>query len=397
MKRTIGLATGGALALASLVATRDANAQVIDRFSLHVEGGAAFVLTGEQASRFGPGGDVIGRFAVRVVGPLHVQASLGNVWLVANNNDGPGRMYSFEGGLRFAPLVSHGALGGPFVDVNAGLAVTGPLQRFTLDAGIGWLFRPVSWFGIGPAVRYQWIYQPDDQPSPDDAHLLFAGITIALNVPASAANETSTTGANDNAPPADTDRDGVPDPNDRCPTQPEDRDGFRDDDGCPDPDNDGDGFPDATDRCPDQAETRNGFEDDDGCADTPPVASPPPTANERRMEEIGNHVMFDNASHRLRSDTRTAIGEMCTYLAAHPEIVRVRVEGHADERGSADFNQELSAYRSAAVARALVQCGVAPERLESAGVGATHRLCEDGSEDCHQRNRRVQFEILERR
>jgi outer membrane protein OmpA-like peptidoglycan-associated protein len=389
-RTALAIATAGTV----LACVRRADAQVLERFSLHAEGGAAFLFGGEQATRFGPGGDVTARLAVRIVGPLHIQVSALNAWYTTQPPGGElGRLYAFEGGLRVAPIIRPGFVGGPFIDANAGLGVTGGLQRFTFDIGVGWLFRPVSFFGIGPAVRYVHIYQPDDQASPDDAHMLYAGIALSISAPASNGRTNDARRA-----PADTDRDGVPDDRDRCVSQPEDHDGFRDEDGCPDPDNDGDGFADANDRCPDQAETRNGFQDDDGCEDVAPVvvASAAPSANAQRIEEIGSHVLFETGSYRLQSESRSAIHEMCTYLNAHPEITRVRVEGHADERGSADLNQELSAYRAAAVARALVQCGVAPERLESAGLGATRRLCADGTENCNQRNRRVQFEVIER-
>ncbi len=65
------------------------------------------------------------------------------------------------------------------------------------------------------------------------------------------------------APPADTDKDGIPDVSDKCPLNAEDKDGFQDSDGCPDPDNDADGVADWADKCPNVP----GQGSADGCPD----------------------------------------------------------------------------------------------------------------------------------
>ena len=60
------------------------------------------------------------------------------------------------------------------------------------------------------------------------------------------------------------------------------------------------------------------------------------------------------------------------------------------------FNQALSQQRAEAVVRALVALGVPPDRLVARGYGPTRPVASNADEEGRGRNRRVQFEILER-
>jgi len=66
----------------------------------------------------------------------------------------------------------------------------------------------------------------------------------------------------------------------------------------------------------------------------------------------------------------------------------------SDEQGTAAGNHRLGAARAGAVAEQLVLCGVAPSRIESTSYGDTQPACVDGTDGCHDANRRVGFEIL---
>ena len=83
-------------------------------------------------------------------------------------------------------------------------------------------------------------------------------------------------------------------------------------------------------------------------------------------------------------------------MKEHPELKKVRVEGHTDTRGAAPHNQKLSQIRSEAVQKYLVDHGIEAKRLTAKGFGASRPLVtpEKGDDD-YQKNRRVEFVIVE--
>ena len=252
-------------------------------------------------------------------------------------------------------------------------------------------------------------------------------------------------------PPRVTDRDedGLPDKDDRCPRDSEDIDGFEDDDGCPDPDNDRDGILDADDGSPNEAEDLDGFEDEDGipdydndgdgvpdvddlCQDEPGVAvtkgCPDPDTDEDGVPDridncpneaglrvnmgclkpqlveihydhlgISKKVYFGTGKSKIQKRSYALLDNIAAVLNAHPEIMLIKVEGHADPRGSEAFNLKLSHRRAASVVRYLVSKGVAADRLiaKEHGEAALERPDAVTDEE-HEANRRVQFKIFAR-
>ncbi len=247
----------------------------------------------------------------------------------------------------------------------------------------------------------------------------------------------------------DRDEDGLPDGDDRCPKEPEDFDGFEDDDGCPDPDNDQDGILDADDSAPNEAEDRDGFEDEDGvpdydndgdgildvddrCSNEPGVAvtkgCPDPDTDEDGVPDrvdncpneaglrvnmgclkpqlveihydrlgISKKVYFGTGKSRIQKRSFALLDNIASVLQAHPEILLVKVEGHADPRGSEEFNLKLSHRRAVAVVAYLVRRGVAEDRLIAKEHGETAPERPDAVTDQeHEANRRVQFKIFAR-
>ena len=391
MLRPSHVAAAALLSLCALGAPSPARAQVLGGVSLRVEGGADMMLTPVYRARFGIGEHAIARAGVTVAGPVALEVAVGNWWFPTQDGNGPvGRLLTVEGGARLFLRAGRGFVGGFVLDVNAGFALTGDLQRFVVDAGIGWEFFPTEVLALGPMVRYVQIVQPDSESVPDDGRLLVVGLSLGLHSRAAPPR------AEPPPAPLDTDGDGIPDSTDRCPRVAEDRDGFQDEDGCPDPDNDGDGIPDAPnpiDRCPDRPETRNGFEDEDGCPDEAPPPAPSAPAAPPAPERLAEVVLFAYGSDHVGRANAAPIRAVCDRLSAHAQE-RIRVLGHADERGTAAYNQTLSSRRAVAVTRMLIGCGVSPGRLESTAYGATRRRCTGQSEDCHRQNRRVEFEIV---
>ena len=351
--------------------------------TFHAEAGAQVMLTPSLRDRFDWGGAGTLRAGLEVIGPLAFQASFGTAWFPVNGQIA-GNLYSIELGARGFFRVDP-VIGGPFVDFNAGLGLTGDLVRFTFDAAVGWDFFPHPAFGVGPVLRYVQIVQGDEEPlGGDDSHVLSFGVNATLRIDLGGPPPVT------DEPEPDTDGDGVADSRDRCPAELEDVDGHADDDGCPDPDNDGDGVPDEADRCPGAAEILNGFEDEDGCPDAAPVVEGPRAPEPERLPQT---VQFRLGSDRISARFVPEIQAVCATVQSRPGV-RVRVVGHADEQGTPAANHRLGASRAGAVAEQLVLCGVSPERISSISHGDTRRVCSDASEDCRLRNRRVEFEIL---
>jgi outer membrane protein OmpA-like peptidoglycan-associated protein len=192
-------------------------------------------------------------------------------------------------------------------------------------------------------------------------------------------------------PLGDRDRDTIYDNVDQCPDQPEDLDGFEDVDGCPDPDNDHDGILDGADRCPLQPETRNEFQEEDGCPDEAPpravVVENRITINQRV------HFAFDRAE--IEAQSFPILDQVVTVLREHPELRRIRVEGHTDEQGGPEHNLPLSRDRARAVVDYLRRHGISRRRMVSEGFGSTRPLVEGRSDEALAQNRRVDFIIVD--
>lgn len=224
----------------------------------------------------------------------------------------------------------------------------------------------------------------------------------------------------DGCPDPDNDGDGLPDIGDRCPNEPEDRDGDRDDDGCPDGDRDGDGLADDVDMCPDDAEDRDGFEDTDGCPDydhdydgiLPPTDQCPDVAEDfdgDRDEDgcpegpivtcdeivIDEAVQFETASDVIQSVSYGLLDQVAALLIATPGIELIEVQGHTDDRGSDDYNLELSDQRANSVMVYLNSAGVDIQRLTARGYGEIAPIETNETEEGRAANRRVVFRILQ--
>jgi outer membrane protein OmpA-like peptidoglycan-associated protein len=82
-------------------------------------------------------------------------------------------------------------------------------------------------------------------------------------------------------------------------------------------------------------------------------------------------------------------------LKANPQIKRMSIEGHTDDRGDNDMNMRLSQGRAASVMNWLVQHGVAQDRLESHGYGEERPIADNATDNGRASNRRVEFKITD--
>lgn len=190
----------------------------------------------------------------------------------------------------------------------------------------------------------------------------------------------------DGCPELDHDGDGLLGSQDACPEAAEDFDGFQDADGCPDLDNDGDTIPDVSDACPDEPETWNGFEDADGCPDELPKVL-------REFTGVIEGITFDYARARIRPASRKTLDKAAATLREFGSI-RIRIEGHTDDRGLRPKNLELSLKRADAVRWYLIDKGVAADRIETVGHGPDVPRASNKTNKGRAQNRRIEFHIL---
>ena len=190
----------------------------------------------------------------------------------------------------------------------------------------------------------------------------------------------------------DNDGDGVLDDADRCPIEPEDQDRFQNDDGCPEPDNDRDEIVDVRDACPDEPEDRDGYQDDDGCPEPGPDAVVVTRTDSRLL--ISQRIFFDFDSDTIRNVSFPILDEVANTMRRNADILRMRVEGYTDDRGTPEYNLDLSYRRARSVMEYLVTRGVERGRLEFAGYGREHSVAGNDSPEGQSLNRRVEFTIL---
>jgi outer membrane protein OmpA-like peptidoglycan-associated protein len=109
--------------------------------------------------------------------------------------------------------------------------------------------------------------------------------------------------------------------------------------------------------------------------------------------EIRGEVYFDTGKDTIKPESFGLLDEVAAILAEHPEIQRICIEGHTDERGKANINQDLSDRRAAAVRTYLTGKGIAPDRLRSVGYGESRPVAPGHDEAAWNQNRRVEFMI----
>src|SRR4029453_15767986 len=108
-----------------------------------------------------------------------------------------------------------------------------------------------------------------------------------------------------------------------------------------------------------------------GARDPDPKKNGCPLARvEKGQGKIIEQVKFKTGSATILPESNTLLEAVAKILKEHPEIKKVRVEGHTDNRGGKSMNQRLSDRRAASVAKWLVtKGGIEKSRLTSEGFG----------------------------
>ncbi len=130
----------------------------------------------------------------------------------------------------------------------------------------------------------------------------------------------------------------------------------------------------------------------------PPPPPPPPAAPAPKLSELlasqVQDAYFDYDKSDVREDARAVLTRDAEALRKiftdMPDAVVV-VEGHCDERGSAEYNLGLGDRRASSAKDFLVSLGVPTDRLKTISYGKERPQCTESNEQCWQMNRRVHF------
>ncbi len=114
-------------------------------------------------------------------------------------------------------------------------------------------------------------------------------------------------------------------------------------------------------------------------------ATPSPSDEDLFRQNVKD-VFFDYDKYIIRPADQPTVRNDESFLAQHPTI-KVVVEGHCDDRGSEEYNIALGASRAESVKQALVQTGVAAERVRTVSYGKEKPFCTQDNEQCWQENR----------
>lgn len=294
-----------------------------------------------------------------------------------------GGLYHFRPASELTPYLSFGA-GAMNYDFQTGSNHTNAMGYY--GGGVKYSLGESAAFRLD--LRHLVDYRNDDRVESADngsrlqSHLqAMVGLTFqfggsAVAVRQEAAPEPAVMKEEAKAP-VDSDHDGVFDPQDKCPDTAA---GVRvDNAGCP-ADTDGDGVADYLDACIDTP--KGTVVDAQGC---------PKAAAEVVTLTLNLRFGFDKdqVTPFHYSELKKAV-EFIDHYPLYPIVIK----GHADDRGTAEYNRSLSQRRADNVGKALVgKYGVAAERISTIGYGETRPIATNATAEGREMNRRVEINI----
>lgn len=103
-------------------------------------------------------------------------------------------------------------------------------------------------------------------------------------------------------------------------------------------------------------------------------------------------IHFDFDRYELTASARETLKANAAWLKANASN-RVQIEGHADERGTNEYNLALGAKRAQSAKDYLTTSGIAEDRLSTISYGEELPVCKEQTEGCWQKNRRDRFVV----
>ncbi|GGJ29921.1 peptidoglycan-associated lipoprotein Pal [Neoroseomonas lacus] len=113
-----------------------------------------------------------------------------------------------------------------------------------------------------------------------------------------------------------------------------------------------------------------------------------PGSQEDLVANVGDRVFFDFDSSQVRADQRPVLQRQAEWMGRYP-TVQVQVEGHADERGTREYNLALGQRRANSARDVLVASGVAGARITTISYGKDRPAALGSDESAWAQNRRA--------
>jgi peptidoglycan-associated lipoprotein len=114
-----------------------------------------------------------------------------------------------------------------------------------------------------------------------------------------------------------------------------------------------------------------------------------PGSQQDFVVNVGDRVFFETDSSELTTQSRATLDKQAQWLNSYTQYSQFTVEGHADERGTREYNLALGARRAQTVRDYLISRGVAANRMQTISYGKERpvAICDDIS--CWSQNRRA--------
>lgn len=124
-----------------------------------------------------------------------------------------------------------------------------------------------------------------------------------------------------------------------------------------------------------------------GQASTPPATQVVPGSQQDLVANVGDRVFFDYDQFTLKPEARRTLDRQAEWMGRYPNV-RLSIEGHADERGTREYNLALAERRAKSVKDYLVSKGVNASRLASISYGKERPVALGSNELAWSQNRR---------
>lgn len=110
-------------------------------------------------------------------------------------------------------------------------------------------------------------------------------------------------------------------------------------------------------------------------------------------EVLTEIIFFEYDSDEIGSEAQDILRLKAAVLSANPNV-QLRIEGHADQRGSTEYNLALGQRRAEAVRAFMANYGIDPDRFTTVSYGKERQLVEGDDEEAWARNRRAEFAVI---
>ena len=114
---------------------------------------------------------------------------------------------------------------------------------------------------------------------------------------------------------------------------------------------------------------------------------------EAAREVLSTMIFFDFDRSEILPEAEVALMQKVAVLRANPNV-RIRIAGHADERGSVEYNRALGQRRAEAAKDFIVNYGISPSRITTVSFGEDRPLVNESNEDAWAKNRRDEFSVI---